>query len=149
MHASVLSCFSCLPSLSNSMDCSLPVSSVHGVLQARTLEWIAMPSFMFSAIQHKSVINISSLLSFPTLPTIPSLQVMTDPQTGLPVLQSNFLSAIHLTPDTVYMLMLLSPFNPLSLSSTVSTSPFSTFVSPLLPCKQVHQYHFLDSIHMH
>ena len=26
------------------MDCSLPVSSVHGILQARILEWIAMPS---------------------------------------------------------------------------------------------------------
>ena len=26
------------------MDCSPPGSSVHGILQARTLEWIAMPS---------------------------------------------------------------------------------------------------------
>ena len=26
------------------MDCSLPGSSVHGILQARTLEWVAMPS---------------------------------------------------------------------------------------------------------
>ena len=26
------------------MNCSPPGSSVHGVLQARTLEWIAMPS---------------------------------------------------------------------------------------------------------
>ena len=26
-------------------DCSLPGSSVHGVLQARILEWVAMPSF--------------------------------------------------------------------------------------------------------
>ena len=25
------------------MDCSLPGSSVHGILQARTLEWAAMP----------------------------------------------------------------------------------------------------------
>ena len=28
----------------NPMDCSLPGSSVHGILQARILEWIAMPS---------------------------------------------------------------------------------------------------------
>ena len=34
---------SCL-SLCNSMDCSPPGSSVHGLLQARTLEWVAMPS---------------------------------------------------------------------------------------------------------
>ena len=26
------------------MDCSLPCSSVHGILQARILEWVAMPS---------------------------------------------------------------------------------------------------------
>ena len=26
------------------MDCSLPGSSVHGILQARKLEWVAMPS---------------------------------------------------------------------------------------------------------
>ena len=26
------------------MDCRLPGSSVHGILQARILEWVAMPS---------------------------------------------------------------------------------------------------------
>ena len=26
------------------MDCSFPVSSVHGILQARILEWVAVPS---------------------------------------------------------------------------------------------------------
>ena len=30
------------PTLSNPMDCSLPVSSVHGIFQARVLEWIAI-----------------------------------------------------------------------------------------------------------
>ena len=30
--------------LYNPMDCSPPGSSVHGVLQARILEWAAMPS---------------------------------------------------------------------------------------------------------
>ena len=30
--------------LCNPMDCSPPGSSVHGILQARVLEWIAMPS---------------------------------------------------------------------------------------------------------
>ena len=30
--------------LYDSMDCSLPGSSAHGILQARTLEWVAMPS---------------------------------------------------------------------------------------------------------
>jgi len=27
------------------VDCSPPGSSVHGILQARTLEWVAMPSY--------------------------------------------------------------------------------------------------------
>ena len=30
------------PTLCNPMDCSLPGSSVHGVFQARILEWVAM-----------------------------------------------------------------------------------------------------------
>ena len=30
--------------LCDSMDCSLPASSVHGILQARTLEWLPCPS---------------------------------------------------------------------------------------------------------
>ena len=34
---------SCL-TLCEPMDCSLPGSSVHGILQARTLEWVARPS---------------------------------------------------------------------------------------------------------
>ena len=41
VHAKLLQ--SC-PTLCNPMDCSLPDSSVHGVLQARILEWVAMPS---------------------------------------------------------------------------------------------------------
>ena len=32
------------PTLSHSMDCSPQVSSVHGILQARILEWATMPS---------------------------------------------------------------------------------------------------------
>ena len=32
------------PTLCDSMDCSPPDSSDHGILQARILEWIAMPS---------------------------------------------------------------------------------------------------------
>ena len=32
------------PTLCNPMDCSLPGSSVYGILQARILEWVAKPS---------------------------------------------------------------------------------------------------------
>ena len=30
------------PTLSNPMDCSLPGFSVHGIFQARVLEWVAI-----------------------------------------------------------------------------------------------------------
>ena len=42
-HACMLSYFSHVR-LCDPMDCSLPGSSVHGILQARILEWVAMPS---------------------------------------------------------------------------------------------------------
>jgi len=42
LHASK-SLHSC-PSLCNPLDCSPPGSSVHGILQARILEWVTMPS---------------------------------------------------------------------------------------------------------
>ena len=31
------------PTLCDPMDCSLPDSSVHGILQARIQEWVALP----------------------------------------------------------------------------------------------------------
>ena len=40
MHAKLLQ--SCL-ALCDTVDCSLPGFSVHGILQARILEWVAMP----------------------------------------------------------------------------------------------------------
>ena len=40
------------PTLSDLMDCSLPGSSVHGIVQARVLEWVAIA---FSAMQETPV----------------------------------------------------------------------------------------------
>ena len=48
------------PTPSDPMDCSLPGSSVHGVLQARVLEWVAIA---FS----EGYIAAKSLQSCPTL----------------------------------------------------------------------------------
>ena len=72
---------------------------------------------LVSAIQqHKSAITIytssPSLASLPS-PPIPSFQVITELHSSVytvPVLHSDFSPAIHLTPNRVYMLMLLSPF---------------------------------------
>ena len=41
--------FQSRPTLWDSIDSSPPGSSVHGILQARTLEWTAMPSFRGSS----------------------------------------------------------------------------------------------------
>ena len=41
MHESESEVAQSCPTLSNRMDCSLPGSSVHGICQARVLEWVA------------------------------------------------------------------------------------------------------------
>ena len=48
------------PTLCDPMDCSLPGSSVHGILQARILEWVAIalsPSQKFTDlnVKHKTI----------------------------------------------------------------------------------------------
>ena len=48
MCACVLNPFSCVQPC-DPMDHSLPGSSVHGIFQARILEWVAMPSFSGSS----------------------------------------------------------------------------------------------------
>ena len=51
------------------MDCSPPGSSVHGILQARILEWVAIPFSRGSSnagIEHRSpALQMDSLLSEP------------------------------------------------------------------------------------
>ena len=45
------------PTLSDPMDCSLPGSSVHGIFQARVLEWVAIAFsgvFVLSALKFRS-----------------------------------------------------------------------------------------------
>ena len=63
------------PTLSNPMDHSLPVFSVHGIFQARVLEWGAIAFFIISPVyssQRMKGIFPPSLLSFlPPLPSIP------------------------------------------------------------------------------
>ena len=49
------------PTLSDSMDCSLPGSSIHGIFQARVLEWVAIA---FSATKERVYINIADSLCY-------------------------------------------------------------------------------------
>ena len=48
LYVCVLSLQSC-PTLCNPMDCNLPGSAVHEIVQPRILEWVAMPSFRGSS----------------------------------------------------------------------------------------------------
>ena len=44
LHAAAAKSLQSCPTLCDLMDCSLPGCSVHGILQARVLEWVAAPS---------------------------------------------------------------------------------------------------------
>ena len=48
------------PTLCNHMDCSPPGSSVRGILQARILGWVAMPSSRGSS-HHRDGIRVSRI----------------------------------------------------------------------------------------
>ena len=48
------------PTLCNPMDCSLLGSSVHGILQARILEWVTMP-FLLHGILWVQGLNLHFL----------------------------------------------------------------------------------------
>ena len=89
-HTSCLVIKSC-PALCNPMDCSPPGSSVHGILQARMLEWVAI-SFSREGNTRCSLI---SLVSVPGL----SLPKPTHPQSlphsySLSSLSPSFLSIL-------------------------------------------------------
>ena len=46
------------PTLCDTIGCSLPGSSVHGILQVRILEWVAMP-FPGGSSQHRNQTHVS------------------------------------------------------------------------------------------
>ena len=46
------------PTLSDPMDCGLPGSSIHGIFQARVLEWVAIA---FSAVGKERVRQIQTV----------------------------------------------------------------------------------------
>jgi len=54
------------PTLSDPMDCSLPGSSVHGIFQARVLEWGSHPNKNTQEVE-------SPLASTPNVPVISAL----------------------------------------------------------------------------
>ena len=89
--------------LCDPMDCRPPGSSVHGILQARILEWVAMPSSRGSPQPRSPVLQEDSLLSEPpgkpknngVGKPIPSPEELPDPgiKLGSPALQADSLPA--------------------------------------------------------
>ena len=57
MHVRAQSC----PTLCDPVDCSLPRFSVHGILQARILEWVAIP-FSTGSSRPRNWTRVSALL---------------------------------------------------------------------------------------
>ena len=49
------------PTLCDSMHCSLPGSSAHGILQARILEWVAIP-FARGSSQPRDQTQVSCIM---------------------------------------------------------------------------------------
>ena len=49
------------PTLSDPMDCSLPGSAVHGIFQARVLEWVAIA--FSNMLSNSSIINFTKCLN--------------------------------------------------------------------------------------
>ena len=68
VHAKSLQ--SCL-TLCDPMDCSPPGSSVHGILQARALEWVAMPSSSGSPDPGVEPASLTSPALTGSLPLVP------------------------------------------------------------------------------
>ena len=69
------------PTLCSPMDCSPADSSVHGILQARILEWLAMPSSRGSSLTRGLNLRLLCLLhwqadSLPLVP--PGLRIIND-----------------------------------------------------------------------
>ena len=90
-------------------------------------------------------------ISSPSPASLPSphpiLKIITKHQTGLPILDSNFSPALHLTPNSVYKLMLLSPVIPFSHPPTMSISPFSTSAFYIFQNIKIIQYNFQYCVH--
>ena len=57
----VLVMWSC-PTLCDTMNWSLPGSSVHEIIHARMLEWAAIPFFVESSLEHVCKENLSHIL---------------------------------------------------------------------------------------
>ena len=93
------------PTLCDSVDCSQPGSSVHRILQARTLEWVAVPSSrLLSSVQVSSVAQLCLTLdcstpAFPVHHQLPELAQTPVHQVSDAIQPSHPLSPLLLLPS--------------------------------------------------
>ena len=59
------------PTLRNPMDCSLPDSSVHGIFQAKVLEWVAIAFSIISMNVSYFLEQKFKVLTSPSAQTVP------------------------------------------------------------------------------
>ena len=59
--------FQSCPTLCDPVDCSLPGSSIHGILQDRILKWVAMISSRGSFLAQGSNLHLLCLLNWQTV----------------------------------------------------------------------------------
>ena len=52
------------PTLCDPMDCSLPGSSIHGICQARVLEWDALAKLCVTLVFKEGVLNVTLASAF-------------------------------------------------------------------------------------
>ena len=70
-------------------------------------------------------------------------------QVWAPCVIQHLLTSIYFTYGNIYVSMLLSQFIPPPYLPTLGPQVCPLLTSLLLPCKQVHQYHFLDTIYIY
>ena len=84
------------PTLCNPMDCSPPASSVHGISQARVLEWVAIA---FSRKFHVTFcqIGIEFVLFFSHVLVLSEAQRMSKMHLMSPMIRNNTMESLHET----------------------------------------------------
>ena len=93
LHAKLLQL---CPTLSDTMDCSQPGSSVHGILQARILKWVAIPSSRGIFLTQGLNLHLLCLLHWQvgSLPLVPPYATWIKPVTGQVWSDSTYLGYI-------------------------------------------------------
>ena len=83
------------PTPSNPMDCSLPGSSIHGIFQARVLEWVATA---FSDDDIADAPAAAAAKSLQSCPTLCDLRDGSPPGSAVPgILQSKILEWVSIS----------------------------------------------------